>query len=178
MLALALPKEENVVPGPSDAKMVALFFSGLAPQSATAPRARVQTPRAREGAQQLSRLNLRACPTHAAQCHELLTGDSAHVQPRTSLFSPPASNACGPHAEHDERNACEHAADAASRFLPIPRRHVSCRSRVRAAACARRGQHQRARRAHALDAAPFIVRFNQRARAHFLLHECGGYDRI
>ena len=157
----------------------ATFSNGIAPQSATtAPRARVHTPHAREGAQQLSRLNLRACPPHAAHYHEPRTGDSAHVQPRTSLFSPPASNACDPHARHDKRNAHVHAADAASRFQPIPRRHVSCRSLVRAAACTRRAQHQRARRAHALDAAPFIVRFNQRARAHFLLHECGGYDRI
>ena len=151
----------------------------LAPQSATAPRARVQTPRAREGAQQLSRLNLRACPPHAARYHELRTGDCAYVQSRTSVFSPPASNACDPHARHDKRNACVHASDAASRFQPIPWCHVSCRSSVRAAACARRAQHQRARRAHALDAAPFIVRFNQRARAHFLLHEgAGGYNRI
>ena len=105
MLALALPKEENVVPRPSDAKMIAVFFSGLAPKSATAPRARVQTPRAREGAQQLSSLNLRTCPPHAARYHEPRTGDSAHVQSRTSRFSPPASNACAPHARHDKRDA-------------------------------------------------------------------------
>ena len=111
----------------------------------------------------------------AAQYHEPRIGDSAHVQCRTSLCSLPASNACAPHTGHDERNARVHAADAASRFQPLRCRHLWCRSRVRAgAARARRAQHQRARWAHALGAAPVIVRFNQRARADFLLHEGGG----
>ena len=109
----------------------------------------------------------------AAQYHEPRIGDSAHVQCRTSLCSLPASNACAPHTVH-ERNACVYSADAASRFQPLRWRHLWCRSRVRAvAARARRAQHQRARRAHALDAAPVIVWFKARARADVLLHDGG-----
>ena len=149
---------------------------------------------------QLTYLNLRACQLHAVQCYEPRAGHGAHVQSRTSLFSLPAccvvcANACDSRG-HGNRNArvhgtrigtaggryqlpCGCAAHAPAQFEAIPGNDMLwrlpwCLSRARPAACACRAQHERARRAHALGAAPFIVRSSPWARADLLLHEGGG----
>ena len=132
---------------------------------------------------------------HAVQYFEPRAGHGAHVQSGTSLSSLPVccvvcANACDSRG-HGDRHARVHgmrigragaryqlpsgcAVHAPAQFEAIPGndmlwRRPWCLSRVRPAA-----QHERARRAHALGAAPFVLRSSQWARADLLPHEGGG----